>query len=39
VEPVSSVEEGVRRALERHGPGARLAVIPKGPYVVPVIAD
>jgi nickel-dependent lactate racemase len=39
VEPVSSVEEGVRRALDRHGPGSRLVVIPKGPYVVPVIAD
>jgi lactate racemase len=39
VEPARSVEEGVRQALDRHGPGARLAVIPKGPYVVPVVAE
>jgi nickel-dependent lactate racemase len=38
VEPVPSVEAGVRQALAQHGPGARLAVIPKGPYVVPVVA-
>jgi nickel-dependent lactate racemase len=37
VEPVPSVEEGLRRALERHGPDARIAVIPKGPYVIPVV--
>jgi nickel-dependent lactate racemase len=39
VEPVPSVEAGVRRALAQHGPGARLAVIPKGPYVVPVVSQ
>lgn len=38
VQPVPSVEAGVRQALAQHGPGARLAVIPKGPYVVPVVA-
>jgi nickel-dependent lactate racemase len=38
VEPVPSVEAGVKQALERHGVAARLAVIPKGPYVVPVVA-
>jgi nickel-dependent lactate racemase len=38
VTPIPSVEEGIRRALERHGPLARIAVIPKGPYVLPVIA-
>lgn len=37
VTPVPSVEEGLARALAKHGPVARLAVIPKGPYVVPVI--
>jgi len=37
VQPVPSVEAGVRQALAQHGPGARLAVIPKGPYVVPFI--
>jgi nickel-dependent lactate racemase len=39
VEPIPSAEAGVRQALDRHGPGARLAVIPKGPYVVPVVAS
>jgi nickel-dependent lactate racemase len=34
VEMVPSMEEGLRRALERHGPQARLAVVPKGPYVL-----
>lgn len=34
VTPVPSVEEGLARALHRHGPGARIAVIPQGPYVV-----
>jgi lactate racemase len=37
VTPVSSAEEGLARALTKHGPAARLAVIPKGPYVVPVL--
>ena len=35
--PISSVEEGLRRAMERHGPDARIAVIPEGPYVLPRI--
>lgn len=38
VTPIASVEEGVRRAMEKHGPGASIAVIPKGPYVTPVLA-
>lgn len=38
VEPVSSVEEGIRLALDHHGPDARIAVIPKGPYVIPVVS-
>jgi nickel-dependent lactate racemase len=37
VTPVASVEEGLTQALAKHGPAARLAVIPKGPYVVPVV--
>lgn len=37
VEPVASVEEAVAEALEEYGPDARIAVIPKGPYVLPVI--
>ena len=38
VTPIPSVEEGIRRALERHGPQARIAVIPKGPYVIPAVS-
>jgi nickel-dependent lactate racemase len=38
VQPVPSVEAGVRQALAQHGTGARLAVIPKGPYVVPMVS-
>lgn len=37
VTPIPSVEDGIRRALDRHGPEARIAVIPKGPYVLPVV--
>ena len=37
VAPVASMEEGIARALDRHGAGARIAVIPKGPYVMPTI--
>jgi len=32
--PVASVEEGIGTALQKHGPGATIAVIPKGPYVI-----
>jgi nickel-dependent lactate racemase len=35
VTPLASMEEGIDRALRRHGPQARIAVIPKGPYVIP----
>jgi lactate racemase len=38
VTPIASVEAGLERAFRRHGPHARVAVIPKGPYVVPVTA-
>lgn len=31
---VPSVEAGLQQALCRHGAGARLAVVPKGPYVL-----
>lgn len=34
VEMVSSVEEGIQRALADRGDDARIAVIPKGPYVL-----
>lgn len=38
VTPISSVEEGIRRGLKRHGAQARIAVIPKGPYVIPAVS-
>lgn len=38
VEPISSVEEGIRKALSEHGPQGRIIVIPEGPYVMPVLA-
>ena len=34
VEVVPSIEEGLAAARERHGPQARIAVVPKGPYVL-----
>lgn len=34
VTPIASVEAGIAQALARHGPEARIAVIPRGPYVV-----
>ena len=38
VEAAESVEEAVASALEDYGPDAWIAVIPKGPYVLPVVA-
>jgi nickel-dependent lactate racemase len=38
VTPVESVREGVERALAKHGRAAAIAVIPDGPYVIPVVA-
>lgn len=35
VTPVESVEDGIRKALNRHGSNARILVIPEGPYVLP----
>ncbi|MGI6454292.1 MAG: nickel-dependent lactate racemase [bacterium] len=37
VKPISSVEEGIQQALQRHGSDARILVIPEGPYVMPKI--
>jgi len=37
-EAVNSVEEAVRDSLAEYGPAARVAVIPKGPYVLPVVS-
>lgn len=38
VEPAASVEQGVADCLAEYGPNARIAVIPKGPYVLPYVA-
>lgn len=37
VEPAASVEAAVAECLARYGPTARVAVIPKGPYVLPYV--
>lgn len=37
VKPIRSLEEGLEIALSQHGGDARIAVIPKGPYVLPRI--
>jgi lactate racemase len=38
VESAPSVEQAVADALREYGPQARIAVVPKGPYVLPVVA-
>ena len=38
VQSAPSVEEAVRQALDKHGPEAQIAVIPKGPYVLAQVA-
>lgn len=38
VEPAVSVEQAVSDSLAEYGPAARVAVIPKGPYVLPYVA-
>jgi lactate racemase len=37
VEPATSVEQAVADSLKEYGPSARVAVIPKGPYVLPYV--
>ena len=37
VEPAESVEQAVAESLAEYGPAAKLAVIPKGPYVLPYV--
>jgi nickel-dependent lactate racemase len=37
VEPAASVESAVAESLAEYGPAAKLAVIPKGPYVLPYV--
>ena len=38
VEPAATVEQAVAESLADYGPLAKLAVIPKGPYVLPYVA-
>jgi lactate racemase len=38
VEPAATVEKAVADCLEEYGSTARIAVIPKGPYVLPYVA-
>ena len=38
VESAPSVEAALAASLAEYGPGAQVAVIPKGPYVLPVLA-
>jgi nickel-dependent lactate racemase len=37
VEPATSVEAAVADCMKEYGPKARIAVIPKGPYVLPQV--
>ncbi|MCC6733736.1 MAG: hypothetical protein IT394_10955, partial [Candidatus Omnitrophica bacterium] len=34
VVPIESLDAGLERAFHRHGPEARVAVMPQGPYVI-----
>jgi nickel-dependent lactate racemase len=38
VEPATSVEQAVAACVAEYGPKTRIAVIPKGPYVLPYVA-
>lgn len=38
VDSAPTVEQAVKEALAVYGPRARIAVVPKGPYVLPVVA-
>lgn len=37
LEPVDSVEAAVAAALKRHGPAARICVLPQGPQTIPYV--
>lgn len=39
VDSAPTVEQAVADALDRHGPDATIAVIPKGPYVLPELSQ
>jgi hypothetical protein len=38
VEPAATVEQAVADSLKEYGQDAKVAVIPKGPYVLPYLA-
>jgi hypothetical protein len=38
VDAAPTVEQAVAESLNEYGPAARVAVIPKGPYVLPYVA-
>jgi len=38
VQAASSVEDAVAKSLTKYGPDATIAVIPKGPYVIPYVS-
>ncbi|HLJ55529.1 MAG TPA: nickel-dependent lactate racemase [Chthonomonadaceae bacterium] len=38
VTPARTVEEGIKAALARHGADATIVAIPRGPYVIPIVA-
>ncbi|MFH1015871.1 MAG: hypothetical protein V1771_02615, partial [Chloroflexota bacterium] len=37
--PIHSIEEGLERAFAKLGKDAKVAVIPEGPLVIPIVAD
>jgi nickel-dependent lactate racemase len=39
VEPVATVEEAIADSIAEYGPETRIAVIPRGPYVLPCLAS
>ncbi|QDT64015.1 nickel-dependent lactate racemase [Calycomorphotria hydatis] len=39
VRSAGSVEEAIAEAMVKHGNDAKIAVVPKGPYVMPVLAN
>jgi nickel-dependent lactate racemase len=38
VTPVRGLQEGLAQAFAKHGPQARVTVMPYGPYVLPYVA-
>ncbi len=39
VKPIPSLQEGLEQALRKHGPNAKVVVVPDGPYVMPVVKE